>query len=120
MGDNGWFLGEHKFTSKILAYEESIRVPFFIAGPGIVNGSNDEIVLNIDVLPTILDILGQNVSDKVHGRSLLPLLKGQEVDWRDQFYYEAPEPQLGSWPHDALRTKQWKYISTYDISNPDS
>lgn len=120
MGDNGWFLGEHKFTSKVLAYEESIRVPFFIAGPGIAKGRSDEIVLNIDVLPTILDVLDQNVPEKVHGRSLLPLLRDRAVDWRDQFYYEAPEPQLGSWPHFALRTGQWKYIRTYDIDNRDS
>jgi len=121
MGDNGWFLGSHMFTSKVLAYEESIHVPFFINGPGIKQGRNNELVLNIDVLPTLLDITGQDIPEKVHGKSLLPLLKDKSTPvWRDKFLYEAPISQLGSWPLWAIRTKKWKYIETHHINNRDS
>jgi len=49
MGDNGWFLGEHGFTSKVLAYENSIRVPCIISGPEVASGISNELVLNIDI-----------------------------------------------------------------------
>jgi len=121
MGDNGWFLGSHMFTSKVLAYEESIHVPFFISGPGVKQGRSDKLVLNIDLLPTILDITGQEIPEKVHGKSLAPLLKGRNnIAWRDKIFYEAPVPQLGSWPLWALRTQKWKYIETNHIENRDS
>lgn len=120
MGDNGWFIGDHMFTSKVLAYEESIRVPFFITGPGIEPGDNEQIVLNIDVLPTLLELADIEIPDNIHGKSLVPLLENRDnVQWRDRFYYEAPEPQLGSWPHYAVRTQRYKYIRTYEKNGSD-
>jgi arylsulfatase A-like enzyme len=109
------------FTSKVLPYEESIHVPLFISGPDIKPGRSDELVLNIDIFPTILDIIEQDIPKKVHGKSLLPLLEGQNnLEWRDKFLYEAPISQLGSWPLWAIRTKKWKYIETHHINNQDS
>src|SRR5699024_7097708 len=75
MGDNGWFTGEHIFTSKVLAYEESMRVPFFMKGPGIDPGTSEEMVLNIDIMPTILELAGLKIPENLHGKSLVPLLK---------------------------------------------
>ncbi|MBD3265289.1 sulfatase-like hydrolase/transferase, partial [bacterium] len=51
MGDNGWFMGEHGFTSKVLPYEESIRVPMILAGPGIQHQTDHHLVLNADLAP---------------------------------------------------------------------
>ena len=119
MGDNGWFLGEHGFTSKVLAYEESIRVPLIITGPGASLGNNSNLVLNIDIAPTVLELAGVEIPSNMQGKSLLPLLKKEATGWRKDFLYEAPEPQLGSWPLEAVRTEQWKYIKTYDIENPE-
>ncbi|MFW6164449.1 MAG: sulfatase-like hydrolase/transferase [Planctomycetota bacterium] len=118
MGDNGWFMGEHGFTSKVLPYEESIRVPFLVSGPGLEGEQRDELVLNADISPTLVDLAGLPVPDGVHGRSLLPLLGGEKVAWRDSILYEAPEPELGSWPLAAVRTARWKYIQTYAIKDP--
>jgi arylsulfatase A-like enzyme len=113
MGDNGWFLGEHGFTSKVLAYEESMRVPMIVAGPGVKPGVRGELVLNIDLAPTMLQLAGVARPDVVHGRSLLPLLRGgAAADWRDAFVYEAPEAVLGSRPLWSVRTRRWKYIRT--------
>ena len=58
LGDNGWFIGEHGFTSKVLPYEESIRVPLAIAGPGLRAGVRGDMVLNADVAPTLLELAG--------------------------------------------------------------
>lgn len=119
MGDNGWFLGEHGFTSKVLAYEKSIRVPLIISGPDVVLGNSSELVLNIDIAPTVLELAGLEIPTNLHGKSLLPLMRNEEVVWREDFLYEAPEPQLGSWPLEAVRTQEWKYIKTYDLENPE-
>jgi len=117
MGDNGWFMGEHGFTSKVLPYEESMRVPMIVAGPGTAARVDERLVLNVDLAPTMLDLAGLSVPESMHGRSLVPLLKGKKTDWRKSMLYEAPTPSLGSWPLFAVRTQRWKYIRTFDIKN---
>ena len=120
MGDNGWFLGEHGMTSKVLPYEESMRVPMAIAGPSTQTQASDRIVLNIDVTATIYELAGLDVPAEIHGRSLLPIVSGRvPEDWRRSFLYEAPTPQLGSQPHWAVRSERWKYIETRPERNPD-
>lgn len=118
MGDNGWFLGEHGFTSKVLPYEESIRVPLIIAGPGIAGRTDHHLVLNIDLAPTILDLARLPIPEKLHGRSLVCLWKNNNPQWRRSFLYEAPQSVLGSWPLFALRTERWKFVRTYDVNEP--
>ena len=121
MGDNGWMLGEHGMTSKVLPYEESMRVPMAIAGPRAASQVRDELVLNIDLTATIYELAGLSVPESLHGRSLLPIIKGKKLDdWRQSFLYEAPLSQLGSQPLWAVRTDRWKYIETHvsDASLP--
>ena len=117
MGDNGWFMGEHGFTSKVLPYEESIRVPMIVAGPGIERRVDGNLVLNIDLAPTILELAQAEIPKNMHGKSLVPLLKAEKVAWRQSFFYEAPTPSLGSRPLLALRTHRYKFVQTYDIDN---
>lgn len=113
MADNGWMMGDHGFTSKVLAYEESIRVPMMIVGPGVKPGVCDELVLGIDLSATILDVTGLDRPDKIHGRSLLPLAKAEpDVKWRHEFLYEAPKSQLETKPLWAVRNDRWKYVET--------
>ena len=118
MGDNGWFMGEHGFTSKVLPYEESIRVPMILAGPGIEHGTDDNLALNIDLAPTILELAQIPIPQNMHGESLLRLLKNNETQWRKSFLYEAPTPSLGSRPLLALRTQRYKLIQTFDVDDP--
>lgn len=94
MDDNGWLLGEHQFTSKVLAYEESMRVPMIIAGPKARTGLEERFALNIDLAPTVLELAGVPVDERMDGTSLVPILQGRNVDWRDKFVYEAPVSQL--------------------------
>ncbi len=120
MGDNGWFNGEHQFTSKVLAYEESVRVPSAVKGPGIKPVKNNELILNIDIAPTVLELAGLEIPPKMHGKSLKPILSGESKGLRDDIFYEAPVTQLGSYPLFAIRSNEWKYIQTYDNINQDS
>jgi arylsulfatase A-like enzyme len=118
MGDNGWFMGEHGLTSKVLPYEESIRVPMIIAGPGITRGVDSNLVLNIDMAPTILELAQVEVPENVHGTSLAPLLGNTATEWRQSFLYEAPRSSLGSRPLSALRTHRYKFVQTCDVDEP--
>jgi N-acetylglucosamine-6-sulfatase len=72
--DNGFLRGEHRFDSgKSKLYEESIRVPLLIRGPGFPEGVRDErVVANVDLAPTILDLAGVKADHDLDGRSLVP------------------------------------------------
>jgi uncharacterized sulfatase len=76
--DHGSMDGAHGLTEKgPMQYDEVVRVPFLAAGPGIAAGSvHRHPVSHIDILPTILDLLGIAVPPLLHGLSLAPLLRG--------------------------------------------
>jgi N-acetylglucosamine-6-sulfatase len=76
--DNGWFAGEHRLgVGKQAVYEESIRVPLMVWGPGIPGGQQiEDLSLISDLAPTIAELAGMTPPDFVDGRSLAPLLWG--------------------------------------------
>jgi N-acetylglucosamine-6-sulfatase len=80
--DNGYMQGEHRVRSgKMLPYEPSAQVPLLIRGPGLPPGRvSSELVGNIDLAPTLLDIAGATAGKTVDGRSLLPFAR--RPDWR--------------------------------------
>lgn len=88
--DNGFHLGEHGLPSgKGTAYEEDIRVPFMIRGPGIEPGMTvSEMTANIDFAPTVAEIAGAKTPSFLDGRSFLPMLLGEQVPWRDGLLVE--------------------------------
>lgn len=120
MGDNGWFLADHGFTSKVLAYEESMRVPLLVAGPGIRPGVASRLALNIDIAPTLFELAGVPTPASLHGASLVPLLRGADpVHWRTSFLYEMVScDTAGNPPLRALRTETLKYIETAGADGP--
>lgn len=85
--DNGYHLGEHRMKSgKDSAFEEDIRVPLVVRGPGVVEGQRrEEMVLNSDLAPTFAALAGVVVPDFVDGRSLTRLLEGDVPPWREAF-----------------------------------
>ncbi len=120
MGDNGWFIGEHLLTSKVLAYEESIRVPLLISGPGIRPGKAEQLALNIDIAPTLLDLAGLDIPAKMYGRSLADVVRDPKTaSGRDGFLYEmAPAADTARNPFiRAFRTETMKLIRTYRMGS---
>ena len=102
--DNGWHAGEHRLTTgKWTAYEEDVRVPLVVSGPGVPEGKTlPHMVLNNDLAPTFADLADADAPDFVDGRSLAPLL-GEDPspvdDWRSAFLVEgATELGPGSVP----------------------
>jgi arylsulfatase A-like enzyme len=111
MSDNGIMLGEHRLiTTKDVNYEEAIRVPLMVMGPGISAASHDgeHFVLNIDIAPTLAELAGAAVPDSVDGRSMLPLLRGESVpDWRRDAVSESISYTGGL--SAVLRTPEYAY-----------
>jgi arylsulfatase A-like enzyme len=77
--DNGHHIGQHRLEpGKNTPYEEDVRVPFIVRGPGIAAGGDIEAIGgNADVAPTLADLAGIRVPAFVDGRSLAPALLGR-------------------------------------------
>lgn len=90
--DNGYYLGEHGLGDKRSAYEESLRVPFIVRDPTLEASKRgtacDEIVLNLDLAPTLLDYAGLSIPASIQGKSWRPLLSGKSEGWRKAWFYE--------------------------------
>ncbi len=112
--DNGFLLGAHTLQGKALAYEESIRVPLFIRYPAMFSPGLivDDIVLNVDIMPTILEIAGIAPISQNQGLSLLDLAT-PEVN-RNSFYYEFYQRANNTFPFAfdilSVRSLEKKYI----------
>ena len=115
MGDNGFSFGEHGLIDKRHAYEESMRVPLLVWAPGMVkpNSVMEQIIMNVDLAPTFLDLAGIAKPKQMQGFSFAEILGGKGVTWqRDkvfyEYYWEAAFPQTPT--TFAIRTERYKYI----------
>jgi arylsulfatase A-like enzyme len=111
--DNGYFWREHGLGDKRWAYEPSLRAPLLVRYPPLVKAGRrlEQMVLNIDLAPTFLDLGKVKVPADVQGRSLAPLLRDEKTKWRTGFLAEYFRD--GKFPHppwQAARTARWKYI----------
>lgn len=119
MGDNGFAWGEHGLIDKRQFYEESVRVPMLARCPGLFKGGVviDKMVQNVDIAPTIMDYLGLQKAEQMVGYSFIPLLKGENPEWRERIFYEY------YWEHEypqtptmhGVRTDRYKYIRYHGI-----
>jgi arylsulfatase A-like enzyme len=94
--DNGYFWGEHHLGDKRWAYEESLRIPMLMRYPKRIKAGSkiSQMVMNVDMAPTMLDLVGVAAPKEVQGRSILPLFKGSVKNWRTAFLSEYfMEPQ---------------------------
>lgn len=116
--DNGFYLGEHGLAGKWFMHEESIRLPLLVVDPRLPEAHHgqrrDEMVLNIDVMPTLLDYAGVPVPRGVQGVSLRPLVQGDKPSWRDAFLYEHRFRHRAIPASEGVRTTRWKYCRYYD------
>ncbi len=123
MGDNGFAFGEHGLIDKRQAYEESMRVPLLAWCPALIKPMTkmEQMVLNIDIAPTILEMAGVKKPAQMQGNSFLPLLEGKNISWRDkvfyEYYWENAYPQTPT--QFAIRTDQYKFIRTQGVWDID-
>ena len=117
--DQGFFLGDHGWFDKRWMYEESLRSPLLVRWPGVTRpGSvNHDLVMNIDIAETLLELAGEPVPAAMQGTSLLPLLRGMRTEWRSAIYYQYFE--YPGWHmvrrQYGIRTRQHKLIHYYEI-----
>jgi arylsulfatase A-like enzyme len=90
--DNGFYLGEHTLADKRSGYDESMRIPMIVRYPasGLKGVTRDDLVLNIDLAPTFLDLAGVIIPKDMHGKSWKPLLAKEPPTepFRASFFYE--------------------------------
>jgi N-acetylglucosamine-6-sulfatase len=123
MGDNGFAFGEHGLIDKRTAYEESMRVPTLARCPELFGRGKtiQQMVANLDIMPTILDAAGLEPPPTCDGLSWLPLAQGQPAAWRTEllyeYYWERNFPQTPT-VH-ALRGDRYKFIRYQGIWDID-
>jgi arylsulfatase A-like enzyme len=112
--DNGFALGEHGRVDKRTMYEESLRVPLVVRYPPLARQEAvvQEMVLNIDLAPSIVELGGGRPLPDIDGLSWVPLLKGNARGWRESFlYFYNYEKEFPYTPNvRGIRTPEWKYI----------
>lgn len=113
--DHGFFLGEHTFYDKRLMYEPSIRIPMIIRYPKRIKAGTrrDEMVLTVDIAPTIFDLAGTKTPATAEGKTMMGLAEGKPAgNWRKDWlyeYYEFPGFENVR-PCRGVRTERYKYI----------
>ncbi len=115
--DQGFYMGEHGWFDKRFMYEESFRTPLLIRMPQGLRETCDQLVQNIDLAPTFLDIAHAPIPEEIHGISMLPLLQGKQTGkFRDALYYhyhEFPAEHMVR-KHYGIRDRRYKLIRFYD------
>lgn len=141
--DHGDYLGDHWLGEKDLFHEPSVKIPLIIYDPSeeadATRGTvDDRFVESIDLAPTFIQFAGGNIAqNRLEGRSLLPLIRGESPVWRDYAISEIDYSDRGArtllnlHPYDCraymIRTAEWKYIlyerfppQLFDLTNdPD-
>ncbi len=104
--DHGNHFKTRNAEYKRSCHDASVRVPTMLhGGPFTGGGRISQLVSLIDLPPTLLDAAGIPVPDAMSGNSILPLVRGEAVDWQEEVFIQMSESQLGR----AIRSKRWKY-----------
>jgi arylsulfatase A-like enzyme len=89
--DHGDMQGSHGLQDKGYMYQEAHRIPLMVRLPGQTEGyTREQLVYNMDIFPTILDLLDQDADHELDGQTLLPYLveDGAKLAGRDELYLE--------------------------------
>ena len=120
--DQGFYIGDHGWFDKRWMYDESLKMPLIVKWPGVAAaGSKSELMVqNLDYGETFLEIAGAAIPEDMQGRSLVPLLKGEQpADWRKSIYYHYYEyPSVHMVPrHYGVRTDTHKLMKFYQFGD---
>jgi arylsulfatase A-like enzyme len=120
VSDNGWLQGQHRIPGdKFLPYEESLRVPFILRGPGVPAGKTVRAqVSNIDFAATLLDVARARAGRTMDGVSLMPAVRNPRRHPNGIVEIEAPRPlfeqnvPVNAWdrPYKGVRTDRYTYV----------
>ncbi len=118
-GDNGYYKGSRGFAGKWSHFEESLRVPLVVYDPRLPESQRGRVLapmaLNVDVAATILDVAGVPVPKQYQGRSLAPLIRGEQPDaWRSDFFCEhlMRNAKIPKW--EGVRGQRYVYARYFE------
>ena len=117
LGDNGFFFGEHGLgAERRFPYEEGIRTAFFVRYPERIRPCTQvcEMVLTLDIAPTMIELAGGSPGPQVQGKSFVGLMEGKGKPWRESFlveyYNESAWPWIVGMSYKAVRTERHKLV----------
>ncbi|HEY6567251.1 MAG TPA: sulfatase [Actinomycetota bacterium] len=117
--DNGFSFGEHRWTGKRCPYEACVRTPLAIRSPWAAHSTVDDLVLNVDLAPTVLDFVassGTVAHPAVDGASLHPYLDASSTDPPPErpgvLLQYTGDAEVPAWA--AVRTREFTFIRTSD------
>jgi len=114
--DNGYMRGDRGTAGKWNHYEQSLRIPLIVYDPRLPEAQRGrvvkELVNNVDLPATFVDFAGLEVPEVYQGRSILPLLEGKDVDWRQDIFTEHKFNHFNNWH--SVRNERYKYTSYYE------
>ena len=124
LSDHGESLGEHgEFSHGVFLYDSTLRIAFLLSGPGVPSARRvAPQARTIDLLPTLMELMGRPAPAGIEGASLVPLFSGKDaptaVSYAETLF---PKINLGWAELRAIRTNHWKYIRApkpelYDLS----
>ena len=122
--DNGFFWGEHQLAGTgRWAYEESIRIPLIVRAPGRIQDPGrkaSQMILNVDVAPTILEMVGLTPPESMEGKSFATILQSTNAPGREAWLYEyfSDFPYRVPTLH-AVRTETHVYIEYEGRRKPE-
>jgi arylsulfatase A-like enzyme len=127
-GDHGLAIGSHGLFGKQNVYEHSAGVPLIFSGPGIPSGkTSDALVYGFDLFPTLCEMLGIGVPEKVEGKNLKGIIDGRDTAVRESAFHayvkrgakEPPAAQLavndGRWKYMKCRVKDNVTVRLFDV-----
>lgn len=115
--DNGYMMGDRGTAGKWNHYEQSLRIPLIVYDPRLPKEQRGrlvkQLVSNVDLAPTFVDMAGVGVPQAHQGRSLVPFLEGKTPsDWRKDFFAEHKFRRFSNWH--AVRSERYKYVVFYE------
>ncbi len=120
--DHGYWYGEHCLDlERRLAYEEAIRIPMLVRYPPLVKAGMKpkQMVLSIDLAPTLLDIAGETPGTHLQGKSWVPIFTEKVNAWRSsilvEYYSDSVFPRIFKMGYKAVRDNRYKYIHYMDL-----
>ena len=120
-GDHGWHLGDLGIWTKHTNYEQANRIPILIRAPGVTKtgSSTKQLAESVDIFPTIAELAGfgkPEVTQRLDGVSLVPVLQDGSARVRDHAYHAYPKRKLGR----AIRTQRYRLVEWQPLNNREA
>ncbi len=120
--DHGLAIGSHGLFGKQNLYEAGMKPPLVFSGPGIPHGESPALVYLLDIFPTVCDLVGTDISAGLDGKSMKPVIAGQQSGVRDTLYltYRDVQRAIRDDRYKLLRYPQVNVTQLFDLqTDPD-